>query len=229
MALASAFTRFDAAYTRFTFTRHELATGCTAPFASACVTSASTVAKSDTSVNADQLWFELTTAAFYHRDRLTWFVSLHRGSMFANVFFGTGAVASLLQTRHALVVVASLLLALVSAAALALDFAGSARKHEDRRRTYHDLAAQLQESAQDETAVRTIRAKMIRASADDPHVYKAAEAVAFNLAIGSLGRDPLDEFVLTTCQRWSRNFVTFSATTFPKRRNLGATGDVGRR
>lgn len=103
---------------------------------------------------ADQLRFELTNAVLYHRDRLTWFSTLHRGAMFANVFLGTGAVALLLQQHRWLIISASLLLAFTSAASLALDFAGSARKHEDRRRTYHDLAAQFEESAPDDDSIR---------------------------------------------------------------------------
>lgn len=169
---------------------------------------------------AGQFRFELVNAVLYHRDRLTWFTTLHRGAMFANVFLGTGAVALLLQQHRWLIVSASLLLALTSAASLAMDFAGSARKHEDRRRTYHDLAAQLEESPGDEASLRTLRAKMIRAAADDPHVYKAADATAFNAAIKSLGRDPVDEFVLTPWQRRFRHLRSYSGTVFPQRKDL---------
>lgn len=170
----------------------------------------------------ESLWFELVTAALYHRDRLTWFIALHRGSMFANVFLGTAAVATLLQQQRWWIVAASLLLAFVSAASLAFDFAGNARKHEDRRRTYHDLAAQLEEAADDEVAVRLIRAKLIRTAADDPVVYKAAESVAYNAAIKSLGRDLDDEFILTGTQRFFRNLLTYSGTKFPQRRDLNS-------
>jgi hypothetical protein len=38
---------------------------------------------------------------------------------------------------------------------------------------------------------------MIREAADDPPVYKAAQAVAFNAAIRSLGRDPSKAMSLT--------------------------------
>lgn len=170
----------------------------------------------------ESLTFDLVTAALYHRERLTWFIALHRGSMFANVFFGTGAVATLLQQQRWLIVTASLLLAFVSAASLAFDFAGSARKHEDRRRTYHDLAAQLEEAADEENAVRLLRAKQIRTAADDPVVYKAAECVAYNAAIKSLGRDTDDEFILTSWQRFLRNMRTYSGTSFPQQRDLKA-------
>jgi hypothetical protein len=143
--------------------------------------------------------------------------------MFANVFFGTGAVATLLQQQRWLTVAASLILAFISAASLAFDFAGGARRHEDRRRTYHDLAAQFQESPQDDAAVKSLRAKMIRAAADDPHVYKAAEAVAFNNAIKSLDRNRSGEFVLTWYQRFFRNVYPFSGTKFDQRRDLATS------
>jgi hypothetical protein len=194
--------------------RHQLA-------ATGSVASAASAAAETRQVSAvDQLVFELTNAVLYHRDRLTWFVTLHRGAMFANVFLGTGAVATLLQEQRWLTIAASLLLAFVSAASLAFDFAGSARKHEDRRRVYHDLAAQLEESVGDEAACRAIRAKLIRAAADDPHVYNAADALAFNAAIKSLGRDPADEFILTDCQRRLRHLRSYSSTRFPQRKDL---------
>lgn len=140
--------------------------------------------------------------------------------MFANVFLGTGAVATLLQQQRWLTILVSLLLAFVSALSLAFDFAGNARKHEDRRRTYHDLAAQLEESDGSDAAARIIRAKMIRTAADDPAVYKAAEAIAYNAAIKSLGRNPEDDFILTKHQHLFRHLRTFNGEKFTQRRDL---------
>lgn len=196
------------------------ACACASPYLSAAPANAAKV-----SAASDQLWFELTTAALYHRDRLTWFVTLHRAAMFLNVFFGTGAVATLLQGHRWVIVTATLMLALVSAASLAFDFAGSARKHEDRRRTYHDLAAQLEECDKGDAACQALRGKMIRAAADDPYVYKAAEAVAFNAATQSLGRDVSDEFVLTPCQRLLRHVRSYSGAKFPQRKDVGTSPD----
>lgn len=67
---------------------------------------------------------------------------------------------------------------------------------------------------------------MIRAAADDPHVYKAADALAFNAAIKSLGRDPLDEFVLTSRQRRLRHLLSYSGTIFPQQKDLLRTAGL---
>jgi hypothetical protein len=170
---------------------------------------------------ADEIGFELTTAALYHRARLAWFAGLHRVGLFLNVLFGTAAVAALVQSGgRGLAIAARVMLAVVSAAGLAFDFAGLARRHEDRRRVYHTLAAELETCAKDEAACRELRARMILAAADDPAVYRAAEAVAYNAAIKSTGRDKRDAFVLTCMQRLLRHLRSYGGADFPKVRDL---------
>lgn len=169
---------------------------------------------------ADQLWFELTASAFYHRNRLAWFSALHRGSMFLNVLFGTAAVAAVVQSSFVPPLLPPVLLALVSASGLAFDFAGRARKHEDRRRTYHDFAAKLLLCEADEAKCLSLRAAMIQAAADDPPIYKAADALAYNEAIKSLGRDPNEAFVLSYWQSLTRHVFSYTGTDFPQRKDL---------
>ena len=95
------------------------------------------------------------------------------------------------------------------------------RRHQDRRRVYHNLAAELELSAQDDAACRALRAKMIRTAGEDPHVYKAADAIAFNGAVKSLGCDPREEFVVTPSQRRLRHIRTYSGTKIPHRTIIG--------
>jgi hypothetical protein len=140
--------------------------------------------------------------------------------MFLNILAGTAAVAFIKEDPTAAVVLA-LILAVISAANLAFDFAGLARKHEEARRVYHDLAADLEESGADETAVRRLRARMIRASATEPIVFEAVEKAAFNSAIVSLGRDRGDEWILTRRQRWLRHSHPFSGAKFVQRKDAG--------
>jgi hypothetical protein len=169
---------------------------------------------------AESFLFELVTAALYHRARLAWFSGLHRLGMFINILAGTGAVVGVVSKAPILVVSVSLLLATISAASLAFDFAGFARKHEDARRLFHDLAAELEESSGNDTALRQLRAQMIRAAATHPSVYEAVEAMAYNAAIRSLGRDTNQEFVLTTTQKLLSHVKTFDGKHFPKRNEL---------
>jgi hypothetical protein len=71
----------------------------------------------------------------------------------------------------------------------------------------------------DESAVKKLRARMIRAAADEPIVFEAAERVAFNAAIRSLGRHSGDEFILTRWQRFWRHAWPYSGTRFPQRKD----------
>lgn len=182
-----------------------------------------TAAGATTEVSAaDSFLFELVTAAHYHRARVTWFAGLHRSGMFLNVLFGTWAIAAVVKANTSAAIGVSMALAFVTAAGLAFDFAGFARKHEDARRGYHDLAAELEEGGDDEATVKRLRARMIRAAATEPVVFEAAEKVAYNSAIHSLGRDVNDEFVLTGAQRFWRHVWPYSGTKFPKRKDIAA-------
>lgn len=169
---------------------------------------------------AEALLSEVVTAALYHRARMAWFAGLHRLGMFINILAGTGAVAAVVTKDAQLTLEVSLLVAFVSAANLAFDFAGFARKHEDSRRLYHDIAAELEEDGAEEARVRRLRARMIRASASEPTVYEAAQAVAFNAAIRSLGRDEQDEFVLSRPQRLLRHLWPYGGRKFPRRKDF---------
>jgi hypothetical protein len=170
--------------------------------------------------SSDSFLFELVTAALYHRMRLSWFSGLHRLGMFVNILAGTAAVAAVVKQDQTLSLTVALVLAFVSAANLAFDFAGFARKHEDARRLYHDLAAELEESEPNEATIHRLRARMIRASASQPVVYEAAQALAYNAAIRSLGRDTREEFVLKSWPWLIRHIWAFNGKHFPKRWEL---------
>ncbi len=168
----------------------------------------------------DQLVFELVTSALYHRSRVSWFAGLHRVTMFINILAGTGAVAFIIGKDPLWSVVMSLLLAFMSSANLAFDFSGQARKHEEARHIYHDIAADLEESRGDEKAIKRLRARMIRAAAKEPIMFEAAEKVAFNAAIRSLNRDPAEEWVLGRRHRALRHIRPYSGTVFKQRKDI---------
>lgn len=142
--------------------------------------------------------------------------------MFLNILAGTAGVAAVVSKEPALLLSVSLCVAVITAANLAFDFAGLARKHEDARREYHDLAAALEESKGDDRTVRRLRARMIRAAGAGPILFEAAEKVAFNAAIRSLGRDPNDEWILNRRQRALRHIRPYSGTKFLQRKDIAA-------
>jgi hypothetical protein len=141
--------------------------------------------------------------------------------MFLNILFGTAAVA-FIKEYPTVSVVMTLILAIVTSGNLAFDFPGLARKHEDARRNYHDLAAELEESSGDDSTVKRLRARMIRAAGTEPIMFEAAEKVAFNAAIRSLGRDPNDEWILKPHQYYFRHIWPYSGTKFLQRKDLAS-------
>lgn len=168
-------------------------------------------------VQADTVMFDLIAAALYHRSRMAWFATLQRVSLFVTLLASTGAVAALVRTNSSGAIVVSVIAAASSAAGLAFDFSGGARRHDDCRRTYHDIAADLTEDPTCETACR---AKIIRAAASEPAVFEAANAVAYNAAIRSLGLDEDERFVLTKWQSLLRHVWHYTGTRFPKVKEL---------
>lgn len=161
--------------------------------------------------------FALASAALYHRSRVAWFATLHRVSLFLTVFASTGAVAALTQQNFLLAQIVSLIAAVISAAGLAFDFAGGARKHDECRKVYHDLAARLM---LDPTCAGDCQATVIRAAANEPATFEAASRVAHNQAIRSLGLDPSHEFVLKRRHAWFRHIWPFTGTVFIQRKDL---------
>jgi hypothetical protein len=168
-------------------------------------------------IQPDSVMFDLVAAAFYHRSRMAWFAMLQRVSLFLTLLASTGAVAALVRTNSTAAIIISFIAAAASAAGLAFDFSGGARRHDDCRRTYHDLAADLTEDPTCETACR---AKIIRAAASEPAVFEAANAVAYNAAIRSLGLDEEERFVLTKWQSFLRHVWHYTGSRFPKVKEL---------
>jgi predicted nucleic acid-binding protein len=81
-----------------------------------------------------------------------------------------------------------------------------------------DVVTEIEEGLANEESCRVLRGKMIFAAADDPVVYESAEAVAYNASIKSLGRDSMDEFILTPRQRF---FDTLALIAAPNFRSVG--------
>ncbi|MDB5652940.1 MAG: hypothetical protein JWQ94_553 [Tardiphaga sp.] len=168
-------------------------------------------------VHPDGVMFDLIAAALYHRSRMAWFVTLQRVSLFATLLASTSAVAAIVRTSPTVAIAVSMSAAAISAAGLAFDFSGGARKHDECRRVYHDIAATLTEDLACETQCR---AKVIRAAASEPPVFEAANAVAYNAAIRSLGLDESERFVLTKWQSLLRHVWHYTGTRFPKANEL---------
>lgn len=175
----------------------------------------------------DGLLFELVMGALYHRARTNWFAGLYRGGLFLNILLGTSAAAAIARAGDTGAAATAIAAAMVTAANLAFDFAGQARRHNECRRTYHDLAAELEELGPDHPCAR-LRARMIRASGEEPATFEAALCEAFNGAIRSLGRDRDGEFVLSRGQNIFRHLWPQRGTVIRTRRELREAAEQAR-
>lgn len=162
----------------------------------------------------EDLLFQSTLGAIYHRDREAMCDAFYRGGLAATIFLSTGAVATLAASMGGAIWI-SVLVAIVSTANLAFDFAGAARRHRDLRRPYHDLAAELATASDDQ--LPALRAKMIRIAADAPAVLCGAHALAFNAATRALGRDESYNFDLTPWQKLVAHVLPMTNVEFRRR------------
>jgi hypothetical protein len=206
---------------------HELArTGAVARAGTGFSDTGGASSSAETGVSAaESFLFERVTAALYHRSRVTWFAGLHRVGMFLNILAGTAAVA-FIKDNHIGSIALALLVAVISATNLAFDFAGLARKHEDARKSTHDLAAELEEGDGSDETVKRLRARLIRSAGSEPMVFEVAEKAAYNAAIISLGRDRAEEWVLAPHQRALRHLWPYSGTKFLQRKDVKLKGHL---
>lgn len=121
----------------------------------------------------------------YHMRRSSFFTFWSRATAFIGVVFGSAAAASLL-TDALPQVTAALALFIVAASAIDL-VAGTGPRawlHNDLRRKYIELDAELAECSQpSDELIRTIRARIKRIEADEPPVMHALELIAFDDAV----------------------------------------------
>jgi hypothetical protein len=137
--------------------------------------------------------------------------------MFINLLASSAAVAAIAKNRPNLAIAISLLIAFISSANLAFEFAARAREHGRCRGIYHELASELERCRDDPAVCRDLRAKMIEATGEEPAVFGAALHDAHNQAILALGRNQDDMFVLTPWQHFMRHVLPFRGTRFETR------------
>jgi hypothetical protein len=102
------------------------------------------------------------------------------------VLLGTGAVAMLSQALPGSAPLTMVLAALAGVIMLVTDPAAAAREHRIFRARYHGLVAEIDEAGADQTSAGRARAQISRISADEPPVYRAVQAIAYNAAINAL-------------------------------------------
>lgn len=164
--------------------------------------------------------FDVLRNALLHTMRQRWFDSLHRWLMFLIVLSGTAGVATLSANLVGPAVFAAAT-SLFATLDLVLDLRAKARLHDDLRRRYYHLMAEIAAvPAADTATVAGWRAEMLRLTAEEPDLYRVIDCLAYNGALRSLGRDPGHLLVIPWWRRQLGHLWTFPGFDPPQRREL---------
>ncbi|KAF0097843.1 MAG: hypothetical protein FD144_4792 [Rhodospirillaceae bacterium] len=185
-------------------------------------TSSTTAAEEGlTAVEArEAIEFDVLRNALLHTMRQRWFDALHRWLMFLIVLSGTAGVATLSVDLVGPAVFAAAT-SLFATLDLVLDLRPKARLHDDLRRRYYLLMAEIAAvPTADAATVAGWRAAMLRLTAEEPDLYRVVDCVAYNATVRSLGRDPGHLLVIPWWRRQLGHLWTFPGFDPPQRREL---------
>lgn len=159
--------------------------------------------------------FDVLRNALYHDARLRHFEWAHRTLMFLIVLSGTAGVAKLFDGSgwDRLFGAATALMATLD---LVLDLRGRARLHEDLKRRYYLLLAEIEEDvAPTDTQLTRWYGRLIRITADEPVTYRAVDAAAYNEAVGALGLGNENRLKINPVRFLLRHVLTAQGMDFP--------------
>lgn len=162
--------------------------------------------------------FDLVRSAIYHGARMRFYDRLHRWFMFAVILTGTSAVASILSDYGVRSAGLALAAALLGAADIAFGFSGRARDHDFLRRQYYELLAKLVERQNDENIASIVHCDMLRLSAQEPPPLRALDAIAYNSALESLGRNPDERIPIKWRETLLKNILPYNTVDFAARK-----------
>ncbi|SDX89710.1 hypothetical protein SAMN05444336_11291 [Albimonas donghaensis] len=168
--------------------------------------------------DAEALNFELLRSALYHDARQSHLERLDRLAHYLTALAGSAAFATVLRDDPTLAAVAAATAAAISMAALVFDFSGRARSHQQLRREFYRLLADMRAT--------DCQARMLSLYADEPPIKWAVNAMAHNQAARSLHGDNAQLLGIDWPARRLAHWVTFDPSRFPdlpKRRVAAAS------
>ena len=134
----------------------------------------------------DRLKFELLRSGMYHDMRFSALIRAHRICLFLTVLLGSGAIAAFGASYPGYGQLAGLAVAIIGAAQLVWDFGGGARDHQELRRRFYVLLADVEAGC--DTA--EVTAQMTAIFADEPPVKHWTNKRAHNRAgLSCFGED----------------------------------------
>lgn len=148
----------------------------------------------------------------YHEDRQGHFDAWNRWANFAVLVLGSGAAVSALSTHPHFAAYGGAFAAAAGAAQLVFDFGGKARTHLELRRSFARLYAKSVQAGAD---VEALHAEMTGLYADEPELFHAVNAMAYNAAELSYGRSRDDLLKVAPWRAALRHYLRFDPADFP--------------
>lgn len=137
--------------------------------------------------------------------------------MFLVVALGTAGVGNFLAAAHINQVALAALTAILAALDLVVDLRGKAELHGRLKLQYYALLAKIERSSQPSNKqLCEWQAEFIEFTALEPNEYRAVNAIAFNDAVDSLGRDASCKEKLGFHHRLFRHIYSFRGHDFGK-------------
>jgi hypothetical protein len=169
----------------------------------------------DLKKQAADLRFDILRNAIYHTSRSQFLDFLTRVINFFIILLGTAAAAQLGEATHRFddrwLAGAA---ALVATIQLVGDFGVAGRTHSYLQRRCYELLAELEMLAPlEEANIATLRAKLTTLYGEEPPPMRALDAVAYNAACDSLGKEQ-DRVKIGALQSFFRHIYPFYGTEF---------------
>lgn len=159
--------------------------------------------------------FEIAKSIRYHAKRCAFFGTLNHVTRGFAAIFAAGAVISLVGKNTFLSGTANVLVAITLALDLVLDYSARARVHDDLRRDFGELLAEMEEHPPATDAdYRRLSAKRLKIQVHEPPAIEVLNVVCANEELEGRGYDY--RYHVTRLQYALRNFFSWSPSDFPR-------------
>ncbi|WP_375257484.1 hypothetical protein [Citreimonas sp.] len=173
--------------------------------------------------NPEVVRFNILRNALYHSARRRSLERMNRGFNFLVVVLGTAAFGDLTVGLGISAGWIGAAVAVIGALQLVFDFGRQARDHQALQKAYFELLADVEaklEPGPEDAA--NWQAKMMRITADEPPVYKAIDAKAYNDAIDAVDWDQEERLHVPLWDRLLASIWALDGRQYEKIREINA-------
>lgn len=168
------------------------------------------------------LRFDALRNAFYHSSRRKTYEVRHRWLM-AIIAISTTTLFARISSIGSFELLFAAVPVLASLTDLIFSPGEKAKNHQVMQKQFFELLADLEFiKLEDEEALSGIRSKMLRIYGDEETNFRVLDAVSYNAALESMGRDSEDRLIVSSFQFAFRNLLSFENVSFRSEKELKA-------